>query len=287
LSDFQKGSFKPVTVSSLERKKRHQKIYQKEPLLQVQSLEKIYAKKNLLGTQNSFQALHQLDFELYPGETLGLVGESGCGKSTLAKTLIYLTPPTHGKILYKGKAIQYRNRKALRELRKEVQFIFQDPFAALHPYKTIGKALVEVLTVHQISQGFQAQQERSYQLLEQVGLEISIYNRYPHELSGGQRQRAVIARALASEPELLICDESVAALDISVQAQVLNLLNDLKEQLGLSFLFISHDLSVVKFMSDRVMVMQAGKLVELQEADALYLNPKSPYTQKLIQAIPN
>ncbi|MEK9612831.1 MAG: ABC transporter ATP-binding protein [Flavobacteriaceae bacterium] len=286
LIDFQKGSFKPVILSSHERKKHHQKIYQQEPLLQVQNLEKIYAKKSLWGTQKTFQALHRLDFELYPGETLGLVGESGCGKSTLAKALIYLDPPSQGKILYKGKAIQYKNRKALWELRKEVQFIFQDPFAALHPYKTIGKALVEVLSVHQIVQSFSAQQQRSYQLLEQVGLESSIFNRYPHELSGGQRQRAVIARALASEPKLLICDESVAALDISVQAQVLNLLNDLKEQLGLSFLFISHDLSVVKFMSDRVMVMDAGKLVELQEADALYLNPKTPYTQKLIQSIP-
>ncbi len=171
-------------------------------------------------------------------------------------------------------------------MRKEIQFIFQDPYAALHPLKTIGSAIEEVLYVHGIAVSSKAQKDRSQQLLYQVNLVPSFYNRYPHELSGGQRQRAVIARALATEPKLLICDESVAALDISVQAQVLNLLNDLKKELGLSYLFISHDLAVVKYMSDRVMVMENGCLIELQEADALYATPKHPYTQKLIDAIP-
>ncbi len=171
-------------------------------------------------------------------------------------------------------------------MRKEIQFIFQDPYAALHPLKTIGSAIEEVLYVHGIAVSSKAQKERSQQLLYQVNLAPSFYNRYPHELSGGQRQRAVIARALATEPKLLICDESVASLDISVQAQVLNLLNDLKKELGLSYLFISHDLAVVKYMSDRVMVMENGCLLELQEADTLYTTPKNPHTKKLIDAIP-
>jgi peptide/nickel transport system ATP-binding protein len=228
--------------------------------------------------------LHSLDFSLYPGETLGLVGESGCGKSTLAKALIYLDPPTQGSVYYQGKPI-LQTTNTFRKLRKEIQFVFQDPYAALHPLKTIGSAIAEVLYVHDISTTPKAQKERSQQLLSQVGLVSDFYNRYPHELSGGQRQRAVIARALATEPKLLICDESVSALDISVQAQVLNLLNDLKKKLGLSYLFISHDLGVVKYMSDRIMVMEKGHLLELQEADTLYAAPKHPYTQKLIDAI--
>ena len=175
----------------------------------------------------------------------------------------------------------------MQKLRKEIQFIFQDPYAALHPLKTIGNAITEVLHVHQITSAADEQQKRCVELLNQVGLSAVFSNRYPHELSGGQRQRAVIARALATEPKLLICDESVAALDISVQAQVLNLLNDLKIELGLSYLFISHDLAVVKYMSDRVMVMEKGRLIELQEADQLYKHPEQAYTQKLIDAIPS
>jgi peptide/nickel transport system ATP-binding protein len=285
LEDYAKGTFKAIPILKIARQKQHKILYEKTPLLEVKGFEKTYIKRNWLGNNQEFKALHSLDFSLYPGETLGLVGESGCGKSTLAKALIYLDPPSQGSVSYKGKPIVQTNA-SLRKLRKEIQFIFQDPYAALHPLKTIGSAIEEVLYVHGITVSSKAQKERSHQLLYQVNLAPSFYNRYPHELSGGQRQRAVIARALATEPKLLICDESVAALDISVQAQILNLLNDLKKELGLSYLFISHDLAVVKYMSDRVMVMENGCLLELQEADALYATPKHPYTQKLIDAIP-
>jgi peptide/nickel transport system ATP-binding protein len=286
LADYQSGGFQPNLVSSEERQKRHLKLYNKAPLLEVRGLEKTYAKRTWRGDQKGFKAVHALDFSLYPGETLGLVGESGCGKSTLAKALIYLDPPSQGSIHYEGKPM-VKSTSALQKIRKEIQFIFQDPYAALHPLKTIGNAITEVLHVHQITSAADEQQKRCVELLNQVGLSAVFSNRYPHELSGGQRQRAVIARALATEPKLLICDESVAALDISVQAQVLNLLNDLKIELGLSYLFISHDLAVVKYMSDRVMVMEKGRLIELQEADQLYKHPEQAYTQKLIDAIPS
>jgi len=285
LLDYEKDNFTPSSISKKQREQDHQNLYKKKPIIEVQGLEKTYSKRTWRGTKNHFQALHSLDFVLYPGETLGLVGESGSGKSTIAKAMVFLDPPTQGSILYKGKSIASKNHKALNQLRKEVQFIFQDPYAALHPQKTIGKALEEVLYVHQIEKTKALQIERANELLKQVGLNSDYYKRYPHELSGGQCQRAVIARALATEPRVLICDESVAALDISVQAQVLNLLNHLKEVLGLSYLFISHDLSVVKFMSDRILVLQAGRLVEMQEADSLYENPREAYTKKLISSI--
>ena len=215
---------------------------------------------------------------------MGLVGESGCGKSTLAKALIFLDPPSAGQVLFKGKTIRFKDKSMMRDIRQKIQFVFQDPYASLHPLKNIGNAIQEVLARY-TPDTKSTLYIKTVSLLEQVGLSESYYSRYPHELSGGQRQRIVIARALATQPELLICDESVAALDISVQAQVLNLLNQLKTELGLSYLFISHDLAVVKYMSDRVMVMENGKLVELQEADALYKNPKNTYTKKLIGAI--
>ena len=221
---------------------------------------------------------------MYPGESLGLVGESGCGKSTLAKTLVCLDPATSGELIWMGLKVNSKNKNQVSKLRKEIQFIFQDPYSSLHPYKTVNLVLNEVLWVH-YSKNKEKNQKRIFELLFQVGLTQEFSERYPHELSGGQRQRVVIARALAVKPKLLICDESVSALDISVQAQVLNLLNKLKKSLGLSFLFISHDLAVVKYMSDRVMVMKNGGLVELQEADALYKNPKKKYTKKLINAL--
>jgi len=285
LADYQSGDFKPVTLSARERQKQHLELYEKSPLLEVKGLEKIYSKKTWRGVKKEFKAIHSLNFSLFPGETLGLVGESGCGKSTLAKALIYLDPPSQGSIFYEGKHI-VQSTQALRKLRKEIQFIFQDPYAALHPQKTIGNTIIEVLDVHKIATSPEAKFKRGKELLDQVGLNELFLDRYPHELSGGQRQRAVIARALATEPKLIICDESVAALDISIQAQVLNLLNKLKKELNLSYLFISHDLAVVKYMSDRVMVMEKGHLIELQEADQLYTHPKNAYTQKLIEAIP-
>ena len=227
-----------------------------------------------------------MSFDLYPGETLGLVGESGCGKSTITRALVNLDTPSGGDIRYKGRSILGLNPKELRDLRKQIQLVFQDPYAALHPLKYIGDAIAEPLYVHGLVKGKDAQKQRVLQLFEQVGLGAELYHRYPHQLSGGQRQRVVIARALATEPQLLLLDESVAALDISVQAQVLNLLNDLKERLKLSYLFISHDLNLVKYMADRILVMQKGILVEEGEADELYFHPQQPYTKELIKALP-
>jgi peptide/nickel transport system ATP-binding protein len=285
LQDYQEGLFQPKKIPDITRKKHHKKIYAQKPLLEVKQFEKTYFKKNWLGKSSEFKALSSVNFSLFPGETLGLVGESGCGKSTLAKTLVCLEPVTSGELIWNGVKVDSKNSMQVNQLRKEIQFIFQDPYAALHPYKTIGTTIEEVLNVHH-SKDKVLNRKRSEELLYQVGLDTAFAQRYPHELSGGQRQRAVIARALAVSPRVLICDESVAALDLSVQAQVLNLLNDLKKALGLSYLFISHDLAVVKYMSDRVMVMQEGKLVELQEADSLYNKPKRAYTRRLIEAIP-
>ena len=269
------------------RKKRQNEIYSKPPLLQVKDLKKEYVFYDGLFKKNKYlKAVQDVSFDLFKGETLGLVGESGCGKSTLSRALIYLDPPTKGSILFQGKELSSMSSNEIRSIRKDIQFVFQDPYSALHPLKKIGQAIAEPLQVHQITPGLKETKIRVLELLESVGLEASFHERYPHELSGGQRQRIVIARALATEPMLIICDEAVAALDISVQAQVLNLLNDLKEQFDLSYLFISHDLNVVKYMSDKIMVMQNGFLVEYGEADDLYTNPKNIYTKKLIESIP-
>ena len=282
--DYQSNNFKPKIITSSKRKIFHKKLYSQKPLLEVKKIRKNYVKEKWFGKPSIFEALKPIDFSLYPGETLGIVGESGSGKSTLAKTLVFLDPPDSGELMWLGKVINPRNKSQVNSLRKKIQFIFQDPFAALHPLKTVGSTLDEVLWVHE-SKNKKKNNYRVEKLLEQVGLSFKYVNRYPHELSGGQRQRIVIARALAVKPEVLICDESVAALDISVQAQILNLLNDLKSNLKLSFLFISHDLAVVKYMSDRVMVMKDGKLIEIQESDALYESPNKKYTQKLVDSI--
>jgi peptide/nickel transport system ATP-binding protein len=284
LKDYQEGSFETHSQSSEERTNKHNKIYNQPPLLEIKGIEKVYQKRSgFFRKVVFFQAVAPLSFSLYPKETLGLVGESGCGKSTLARAIIQLDPPSDGKVFFRGAEVNPSDKKMMHYIRQKIQFVFQDPYASLHPLKSIGNAIQEVLEYYSKENSH----TRTIELLEQVGLLSSFYSRFPHELSGGQRQRVVIARALATDPEVLICDESVAALDISVQAQVLNLLNHLKEVLGLSYLFISHDLAVVKYMSDRVMVMQEGKLVELQEADALYLKPQNSYTKKLIAAIPN
>ena len=286
LENYLSGTFKAHSQTSKERLEQHKKIYSQPPLLEVNEIEKTYTgRPGLFQKSTFFQAVAPLSFSLYPGETLGLVGESGCGKSTLARTLLYLDSPSHGTVYFKGKQLNPNDKNLMHTLRQKVQFVFQDPYASLHPLKTIGNAIQEVLAYYTNAPQKQTQEEAT-QLLTQVGLNAEFYGRYPHQLSGGQRQRVVIARALASKPELLICDESVAALDISVQAQVLNLLNHLKKELGLSYLFISHDLAVVKYMSDRIMVMKDGHLIELQEADKLYDQPQSPYTKSLIEAIP-
>jgi peptide/nickel transport system ATP-binding protein len=287
VADFSEKQKSFKSISKATRAKKHQALYAQKPLLEVKGLVKEYPlSRSWFKEKQTLKAVNEVSFDLYPGETLGLVGESGCGKSTISRALIHLDPPTAGDIRYKGRSIVGLNPKELRELRKQIQLVFQDPFAALHPLKYVGDAIAEPLYVHDLVSGKAAQKASVIHLLEQVGLAAEYYHRYPHQLSGGQRQRVVIARALATEPQLLLLDESVAALDISVQAQVLNLLNDLKEELQLSYLFISHDLNVVKYMADRILVMQKGLLVEEGEADEVYFHPKQPYTQELIAALP-
>lgn len=260
---------------------------QKEVLVKVEDLSVHFpVKRNLLGkVTRYFTAVDQISFEIYSGETLGLVGESGCGKTTLGRTLLKLIQPTSGKILFKGIPITHRDANSLRSFRKEVQLVFQDPFSSLNPRLTIGEALDEPMRIFSPENRAQ-RRKRVSDLLEQVQLPARFADRYPHEFSGGQRQRIVIARALALNPTFLVCDESVSALDVSVQAQVLNLLNDLKDQLGLTMLFISHDLSVVRYMSDRVMVMHAGKIVETGRSEEIYRAPKHEYTKLLLSAVP-
>ncbi len=259
-----------------------------EVLLEVQNLVKrfpIYG--GLLQKEvAAVNAVQGVSFSVRKGETLGLVGESGCGKSTLGRCLIRLLDPTSGKIFYKGKDITSVEGEALRELRKTLQIIFQDPFASLNPRMTIGAILEEPLIIHDLFPSQKDRTDRVRQLMELVGLRPEAYNRYPHEFSGGQRQRIGIARSLAVNPELIICDEPVSALDVSIQAQVINLLKDLQNKLGLTYIFIAHDLKVVEHVSDRVAVMYLGKLVELADADELYVNPMHPYTKALLSAIP-
>ena len=285
LSDFSYGDFQPQIVVQKEREQQHKKLYKQAPLLSAKQLEKSYLNPSLLGKQQRPTiALKDISFDLYPGETLGLVGASGCGKSTLAKAIVFLDPANRGEVYWKGELIKKEQSQQIKQLRKDIQFIFQDPYAALHPLKTIAAAIDEVLVVHT---GFDSleRSERITALLTQVGLSSDYSSRYPHQLSGGQRQRVVIARALAVEPKVLLCDESVAALDISVQAQVLNLLNHLKKELKLSYLFVSHDLNVVKHMADRIIVMHQGCIVEENEADALYHNPQTEFSKALLAAI--
>ena len=283
LEDFKNDHFEPQTISIKDRSKRLEKLYLKKPLLNVSSLQKTHNTNSLFGfSKKKTPAISDFSFSLFPGETLGLVGASGSGKSTLGRALIYLDPPEKGTIEFEGTPL---NEKNISSYRKEIQFIFQDPYAALHPQKTLGKVIGEAIQIHQKELTSSEVQNRVISLLDQTGLGVDFLNRYPHELSGGQRQRVVIARALAPQPKLVICDECVAALDISVQAQVLNLLNKLKKEFNLSYLFISHDLTLVKYMSDRVMVIDDGKIIELQEADELYQNPKSIYTKRLIEAL--
>jgi peptide/nickel transport system ATP-binding protein len=232
------------------------------------------------------KAVDDLSFDIYTGETLGLVGESGCGKTTLGRALLQLIKPGSGKILFKGVDLLNYSGAQLRQLRKEIQIVFQDPYSSLNPRITIGNAIEEVLQVHNILPTAKGRKDRVIELLEKVSLKAEHFNRYPHEFSGGQRQRIVIARALSLSPSFIVCDESVSALDVSVQAQVLNLLNDLKKEFGFTVIFISHDLSVVHYISDRIMVMKKGKIVEAGTAQQVYHHPKESYTQGLIASIP-
>ena len=279
---------KKLVISKAERNKQQKLIFDNDALLSITNLKTYFPIRNGFfgGITDYVKAVDNISFDVYPGETLGLVGESGCGKTTTGRTILRLNEPTSGEMLYKGKNIVSFNEHELRDFRKEVQIIFQDPYSSLNPRMTIGNAIMEPMQVHDILANEEDRKKRVEELLEKVSLGAEYFNRYPHEFSGGQRQRIGIARALAVNPKFIICDESVSALDVSVQAQVLNLLNDLKKEFGLTYIFISHDLSVVKYMSDRMVVMQNGKIEEMGDADQIYLEAKTEYTQRLISAIP-
>jgi peptide/nickel transport system ATP-binding protein len=270
-----------------ERQKRHEKIYNNVPLLEVINVEKEFVSNaGFFQLKSSVKAVNDVSFKIYEGETLGLVGESGCGKSTLGNVILQLDKATAGKVFYKGEDITKVSKGEFRKLRKEIQLIFQDPFSSLNPRIPVGKAIMEPMEVHNLYKSSKERKQKTLELLNRVGLDESHFYRYPHEFSGGQRQRIGIARTIAVEPKLIVCDESVSALDISVQAQVLNLLNELKEKFGFTYIFISHDLAVVKYMADQLLVMHKGEIVERGDADAIYANPKEEYTQQLIEAIP-
>ena len=279
---------KDLAIPESERIAKHKKLYSQLPLMQIKNLKTYFPIRNGFfgGISDHVKAVDDVTFDVYPGETLGLVGESGCGKTTIGRTIIRLEEPTEGKMIYKGKDIAKMNTEELRLFRKDVQIIFQDPYSSLNPRMTIGNAIMEPMQVHGILENDEQRKKKVEELLTRVSLDPTHFYRYPHEFSGGQRQRIGIARALAVNPKFIICDESVSALDVSVQAQVLNLLNELKEEFGLTYIFISHDLSVVKYMSDSMVVMQAGKIEEMGDADQIYNKPATKYTQKLIDAIP-
>lgn len=280
-------SFEPREVKPTERAKRHKRIYTQKPILEITNLEKQYfSNVGIFAKKEIIKAVDDVSFSVFEGETLGLVGESGCGKSTLGRTILQLEKVTSGSIKYRGKELTKLSKSEIRNLRKEIQIIFQDPYSSLNPRLMIGQALIEPMEVHNLGKSKKERKERVLSLLERVGLNESYFYRYPHELSGGQRQRVGIARTIVAEPKLVICDESVSALDISVQAQVLNLLNELKDDFGFTYIFISHDLAVVKYMSDQLLVMNKGKIEELGDADEIYENPQTEYSKKLIEAIP-
>ena len=282
-----------LQITEAERKAHLEQLYSKTPLLKVEHLQTWYPLRKGVFSRvyDHVKAVDDVTLDVYEGETLGLVGESGCGKTTLGRSILRLAEPTGGKVWFDGIEVTALKGQALRDFRKQAQIVFQDPYSSLNPRITIGEAIAEPMRVHGCgtkasSTGSGALRDAVCELLEQVGLKAEHYDRYPHEFSGGQRQRICIARALAVNPRLVICDESVSALDVSVQAQVLNLLNRLKEERGLTYIFISHDLSVVRFMSDRVVVMYNGKPVEMDDADELFEHPQNAYTKKLIAALP-
>ncbi|MDD2985696.1 ABC transporter ATP-binding protein [Flavobacterium sp.] len=287
IQDFLEKTIVNDIVTEAQRKEAQTLIYAQPPLLEVRNVEKeYYSTMGLFGKKVAFKAVHDVSFKIYEGETVGLVGESGCGKSTLGNAILQLDKATAGHILYKGKDITHLDTTEIRKLRKEIQIIFQDPYSSLNPRIPIGKAIMEPMQVHGLFANDKERKAKAIEILDRVGLGEAFFNRYPHEFSGGQRQRIGIARTIALQPKLIVCDESVSALDISVQAQVLNLLNELKENFGFTYIFISHDLAVVKYMSDQVIVMNKGKIEEMADADEVYANPKSEYTKKLIDAIP-
>ncbi|WP_234856366.1 ABC transporter ATP-binding protein [Acinetobacter junii] len=290
-SDFMKQEngqlIEAINLSTVHLQERSRGLTGDEPIiLDVQNLKKsFYSRKGLWG-RDEFQAVKGVSFKLAKGKTLGLVGESGSGKTTIGLLLMRLHEATGGQAFIDGKDILAMSEKEFALYQRKIQIIFQNPYASLNPRFTIGQILLEPMRIHGIGQNDQERKKIALELLERVSLPVEAYDRYPHEFSGGQRQRIAIARCLTLKPEILICDESVSALDVSVQAQVLNLLQDLQDEFGLSYIFISHDLSVVKYISDQVMVMNHGEVVEIANSDELYLNPQHEYTQKLLKAIP-
>jgi peptide/nickel transport system ATP-binding protein len=287
VANFINDSINTCLYTNEERKQFHQEIYNKTPLLEIKNLHKYFiSNASWFSKSTIVKAVNNVSFKIYEGETLGLVGESGCGKTTLSRTILQLEKATSGQIIYKGIDILKLKKSSFKKLRKEIQIIFQDPFSSLNPRITIGNAIIEPMKVHNILNSLKDRREYVFNLLEKVGLEKEHFHRYPHEFSGGQRQRIGIARTIALQPKLIICDESVSALDVSVQAQVLNLLNQLKTEFNFTYIFISHDLSVVKYMADQLVVMNKGKIEEIADADEIYNNPKTNYTKTLIAAIP-
>lgn len=276
VADFMEG--KSIEINSVKKEKPY---LNHEIILSIKNLVVSYRQK-----KNPFIALKSVSFDVYKGETLGLVGESGCGKTTLGRSILQLIKAESGSVIYHGTALNELRNKNIRKIRRKIQIVFQDPYSSLNPKNTIGQLIAEPIRVHKLFKGKQQIEDKVKELLKQVGLNEDAINLYPHQFSGGQRQRIGIARALACQPEFIILDESVSALDVSVQAQILNLLNDLKDQYQLTYIFISHDLTVVKYMSDRVMVMSEGKIIESGSSEQIYLHPEHAYTQKLIESIP-
>lgn len=277
-----------IVENTSDRMLRLKELYNTTPILSVDKLSVHYPlpKQWFKKERASFKAVDEVSFDVYKGETLGLVGESGCGKTTLGRALLRLIEPTNGKIVFEGKDVLSLNKDELRMMRKRMQIVFQDPYSSLNPRLTIGQSIIEPLIANKLLSSNKERKNKVIELLEKVNMQPDHFDRYPHQFSGGQRQRICIARALILNPAFVICDESVSALDVSVQAQVLNLLNDLKTEYGFTYIFISHDLSVVRFMSDRMLVMKSGNIVEQGDADMIYDTPGKEYTRQLIEAIP-